>query len=72
MSIGFKLVAPKLVPPLDPDFRPAALANRAFRKEVAESGKGAPLVLALARPDGAVSRFETRVFPEEKYFRRSK
>jgi predicted NBD/HSP70 family sugar kinase len=64
MSIGFKLVAPKLVPPLDPDFRPAALANRAFRKEVAESGKGVPLVLALARSDGAVSRFETRVFPE--------
>jgi predicted NBD/HSP70 family sugar kinase len=64
MSIGFKLVAPKFVPPLDPDFRPAALANRAFRKEVAESGKGVPLVLALARSDGAVSRFETRVFPE--------
>ena len=36
MSIGFKLVAPRFVPPLDPDFRPAALANRAFRKEVAE------------------------------------
>jgi len=52
------------VPPLDPDFRPAALANRAFRKEVEDSGDGVPLVLGLERPDGAVSRFETRVFPE--------
>jgi predicted NBD/HSP70 family sugar kinase len=64
MSIAFKLIAPKFVPPLDPDFRPAALANRAFCKEVAESGKGVPLVLALERSDGAVSHFETRVFPE--------
>jgi predicted NBD/HSP70 family sugar kinase len=64
VSTAFKLIAPKFVPPLDPDFRPAALANRAFRKEVAESGTGVPLVLALERSDGAVSRFETRVFPE--------
>jgi predicted NBD/HSP70 family sugar kinase len=64
MPTAFKLIAPKFVPPLDPDFRPAALANRAFRKEVAESGKGVLLVLALERSDGAVSRFETRVFPE--------
>jgi predicted NBD/HSP70 family sugar kinase len=64
MSTAFKLIAPRFVPPLDPDFRPAALANRAFRREVAESGAGVPLVLALERSDAAVSRFETRVFPE--------
>jgi predicted NBD/HSP70 family sugar kinase len=61
---SFKLTEPQFVPPLDPGFRPAALANRAFRREVEESGDGVPLVLALERPDGAVSRFETRVFPE--------
>ena len=57
-----KLVRPKLVPPLDPDFRPAVLANHAFRKEVADSGVGVPLVLGLERAEGEVSRFETQSF----------
>jgi predicted NBD/HSP70 family sugar kinase len=64
MSEAFKLVKPKFLPPLDEDFRPAALANRAFREEVADLGVGVPLVLGLERPDGCVSRFETQVFPE--------
>jgi len=64
MAESLRLVKPRLAPALDPDFRPAALANRAFRMEVEESGDGVPLVLGLERPDGAVSRFETRVFPE--------
>lgn len=61
---AFRLIAPATVPPLDPGFRPAVLANRAFRAEVAASGVGVPLVLALERPDGSVSRYETVVFPE--------
>ena len=61
---AFRLVPPKLVPPLDPGFRPAVLANRAFQQEVAVSGVGTPLVLGLERNDGETSRFETRVFPE--------
>ena len=59
-----KLVEPKCVPPLDADFRPAVLANHAFRKEVADSGAGVPLVLGLERSDGEFSHFETIVFPE--------
>jgi len=59
-----KLVRPKFVPPLDPDFRPAVLANHAFRKEVTASGVGVLLVLGLERAEGQVSRFETQVFPE--------
>lgn len=58
------LVSPAIAPPLDPDFRPASLANRAFREAVAASGDGTPLVLGLERGDGSVSRFETAVFPE--------
>jgi hypothetical protein len=42
------LVKPGLVPPLDPDFRPSALANRDFRKDVA--GIGVPLIIGLAVP----------------------
>jgi predicted NBD/HSP70 family sugar kinase len=64
MTECFPVVKPQFVPPLDPGFRPAALANRAFCKEVEDSGEGVPLVLGLERPDGAVSRFETRVFAE--------
>jgi predicted NBD/HSP70 family sugar kinase len=61
----FRLIAPRFIPPLDPGFRPAALANRAFRAEVAASGRGVPLVLGLARPNGGLSRFETQVFADD-------
>jgi predicted NBD/HSP70 family sugar kinase len=62
MSATMTLVAPKITPPLDDRFRPASLANRAFRARVRESGKGVPLVIGLERGDGSVSRFETEVF----------
>ncbi len=45
-------------------FRPAALANRAFLEEVDAARGGVPLVLALEREGGAISRLETRVLPE--------
>jgi predicted NBD/HSP70 family sugar kinase len=61
MSDSFHLVPPTLVPPLDPDFRPAVLANRAFRQEVGT--QGVPLVFGLERDHGRLSRFETLVFP---------
>ncbi len=64
MPSAFRLVAPRHVPPLEPAFRPAILANRAFREEVAASGAGVPLVLGLERPDGSLSRYETVAYPE--------
>ena len=57
-----KLIAPGHLPPLDPDFRPAVLANRHFTREAIESGKSTPLVLGFERVDGNISRFETVVF----------
>ena len=65
MSNEFKLIEPRFAPPLDPGYRPAVLANRAFRKEVEASGAGVPLVLGLERADGSVSRYETVVFAED-------
>lgn len=62
--MSFQLIPPVVVPPLDPDFRPAVLANRQFRRTVEESGRAVPLVIALERLDGACSRFETQVYPE--------
>jgi predicted NBD/HSP70 family sugar kinase len=58
----FALVSPYIVPPLDESFRPAVLANRAFRAKVARAG--VPLVLGLERSENELSRFETQVFPE--------
>ena len=63
MTHALTLISPRLVPPLDPDFRPAVLANRAFQKEVDVSGVGVPLILGLERANGELSRFETQVFP---------
>ncbi len=59
------LQTPNLIPPLDPDYRPAVLANRAYRRAVEEAGGGERLVFGLERADGSVSRFETQVFAEE-------
>ena len=64
MAGGFRLIAPRHVPPLEPAFRPAVLANRAFREEVAASGAGVPLVVALERLDGSLSRYDTVAFPD--------
>src|SRR5512135_3309161 len=59
------LIKPRFVPPLDEDFAPAVLANRAFQKRVDASGAGVPLVLGLERTEGEVSRYVTRVWPED-------
>jgi predicted NBD/HSP70 family sugar kinase len=64
MGAGLEVVEPGIAPLLDAGFRPAVLANRAFRREVAASGGGAPFRFGLERPDGSVSCFETQVLPE--------
>lgn len=54
---------PRVAPPLDPAFRPAALANRIFRTELGTSG--IQVNIALERPDGTTSVYETSVFPPD-------
>jgi predicted NBD/HSP70 family sugar kinase len=49
---------------LDPAFRPAVLANRAFQQALNSSGKPVPVRIALEQNNGNVSHFETRVFPD--------
>lgn len=58
----FALVSPSVLPSLDESFRPAVLANRAFRAQVGSAG--VPLVLGLERSEAEFSRYETVVFPE--------
>ncbi len=62
MTERLNLVKPQFMPPMDDEFRPAVLANRAFVKDTATAS--VPLVIGLERDDGKLSRFETRVFPE--------
>lgn len=64
INLGFPLVAPRVTPVLDPAFRPAVLANRAFRQQVAANPNRVPARLALEQTDGTVSTFDTEVLPE--------
>jgi len=59
------LTPPRIIPPLDPDFRPAVAAHRAFQAEVAKSGQGVPLVIAVEADNGAISSYQTNVFSEK-------
>jgi predicted NBD/HSP70 family sugar kinase len=61
---GLPLVAPRTVPALDPTFRPAVLANRAFRELVAASARPVPVLFALEQSTGNVSHFRTQLLPE--------
>src|SRR4051794_21859593 len=61
---GLALVAPRVVPVLDGAFRPAVLANRAFRDLVGASSGRVPVKMALEQTEGNVSHFETEILPE--------
>ncbi|HEY5584768.1 MAG TPA: ROK family protein [Ruminiclostridium sp.] len=55
---------PKILPVLDKNFKSAALYNRAFRQEVAKSGRGIQLAIALERGDGLISTYKMQIFEE--------
>src|SRR2546423_9524081 len=57
---GLELAAPRIVPVLDPEFRPAVLANRAFKAKVDKAGDGVPVRIALEQKEGNVSRSDTQ------------
>ncbi|MDO8588222.1 MAG: ROK family protein [Armatimonadota bacterium] len=57
-----EMAKPRVIPPLDDSFRSAALANRAFRRAVEESGNAVPFVIGLERGDGTRSRYDTKLF----------
>lgn len=61
----FPLIPPQYTLPLDPDFRPAVLANRAFRQAVRAAGGEEVLVFGLERSHDDFSRYETIVFPPD-------
>jgi predicted NBD/HSP70 family sugar kinase len=54
---------PSFLPPLEPEFLPAALYTRAFQK-LARSDAGIPLILGAEREHGRTARLETLVLPD--------
>ncbi|MGB9601802.1 MAG: ROK family protein, partial [Limisphaerales bacterium] len=52
---------PKVLPPLDPEYKPAALANREFREFIKNSNCAQKIVIALEQSDGLISRYETEI-----------
>ena len=64
MKLGKINVNPLYIPVLDTNYKPAILANRAFRKAVGESGKSVLLRIAVERGDGLISTYDTEVFEE--------
>jgi predicted NBD/HSP70 family sugar kinase len=63
LNSGLPLVAPRITPVLDPAFRPAVLANRAYRDLVAATSNSVPVRLALEQTDGNASHVDTRILP---------
>ncbi len=54
-------VVPKIRPPLDPEFLPAALWHRAYTALVAADPGARPFAIGLVRRDGSVFRHDFRV-----------
>ncbi|SDR81155.1 ROK family protein [Opitutus sp. GAS368] len=52
---------PRFLSALEPDFRPASLWNRAYQSLVARDPGARPCAITLGRPDGTVSRHDTRL-----------
>ena len=63
-NTGLPLIAPKVTPVLDPGFRPAALASRAFQEAARASGQAVPFTIALEQTDGSVSHYRTELLPD--------
>jgi predicted NBD/HSP70 family sugar kinase len=51
----------KFIPPLDPEFLPAAVFNREYLLAARQSGRAVPLVIGIERENGLLSRYETVV-----------
>src|SRR5580765_4984089 len=64
-STDILLARPTVVPPLDPEFRPAALGHRRYRQAVSAGKTRVPLAIALERNEGHVSVCKTELLPAE-------
>ena len=63
-DVNFFHVKPSVVPPLDPEFKPAALANKCFRNALRESGHAEPFAIAIEADQGTVARHDLEIFQD--------
>lgn len=59
-------ITPQCKPKLDPDFIPAVLWNREYRKAVAQTANSRPVRIAISRPDGITWIYDTVLLPESE------
>ena len=64
-GLGSFLAPGRVLPPLDPGFRPAVLARRKLAEAADLSRRSVPVAIALEQPGASVSLRETRAFPED-------
>jgi predicted NBD/HSP70 family sugar kinase len=64
VSSRFSLPKPAVAPVLDPLFRPAALAARAFQQHARDTGRPSSVRFALEQVQGAVSHFSADLAPD--------
>ena len=57
-------VTSRIIPELDPQFVPAALWNREFRKLASADSGSIDAAITLERANGAISRFDTKLFAD--------
>lgn len=58
------LVPPRVMPPLDPAFRPAVLARRELVDAIERSGRSVPVSVAVEQPGGSVFLRDVAVFED--------
>ena len=62
------LVKPKVLGPLDDNFRPAVLWNHTFLDNVCNSKKSAPLSIAIKKEDDSALVYKTQIFSGESNY----
>jgi len=65
MSETSLLPEPKFLPELHPTYRPAILANQAFRESARETNSAVDVGIALEQADGSVFHHHTVIFPAD-------
>jgi len=59
---------PRCIPPLDADYKPIAIANREYRKEL-EKSKKEKVIIAIERENGRCSVHTTFIFADDNKYR---
>lgn len=67
-DLKMKKISPAIIPPLDPEFVPAALWNRAFLDFARSHSAARPVRIKLARPDGMAWTHDTLCLPDSSAF----